>query len=59
MWTRCTWRWKVLVHPHEELELIGALTMRKYDLQNCELFSMTVDNPALQFQLCKQDEINE
>jgi hypothetical protein len=34
MWARCTWRWKVLVHPHERVELIGAQTMRKYDLQN-------------------------
>jgi hypothetical protein len=34
MWARCTWRWRVLVHPREEVELIGAQTMRKYDLQN-------------------------
>jgi hypothetical protein len=32
MWARCTWRWKVLVHPHEEVELIGMQTMRKYNL---------------------------
>jgi hypothetical protein len=34
MWARCIGRWKVLVHPHEEVELIGAQTTRKYDLQN-------------------------
>jgi hypothetical protein len=34
MWEWCSWRWKVLVHPHERMELIGAQTIRKYDLQN-------------------------
>jgi hypothetical protein len=34
MWVRCIWRWKALVYPHEKVELIGAQTMRKYDLQN-------------------------
>jgi hypothetical protein len=29
-----TWRWKDLVHPHEKVELIGAQTMKEYDLQN-------------------------
>jgi hypothetical protein len=34
MWAQCTWRWTALVYPHEEVELLGAQTMRKYDLQN-------------------------
>jgi hypothetical protein len=28
----CTWSWEALVHPHEKVELIGAQTIRKYDL---------------------------
>jgi hypothetical protein len=32
MWARCTWRWKALVHTHENVELIDTQTMRKYDL---------------------------
>jgi hypothetical protein len=34
MWAWYTWRWKGLVHPYEKVELIGAQTMKKYDLHN-------------------------
>jgi hypothetical protein len=41
------------------VELIVTKTMKMYDLQKYYLFSIVVDDPALNVQICKHNEINE